>query len=730
MRDGISIVFISIVLFALVYAFAGFRHTGVGLAVAGAATAKQEAVGNRNIVKSIEFIGNRQYKDKTLRQRLDFEKGDYLDLFVAEAGRRTIAEVYRTIGYAFVRVTVDSEKLSEGNVVYTIEEGARVKIGSVGFRGNKAIKTGTLKKVIKTKEKKWFHWPHYYTKEQIAKDVERLEDFYYERGFLDYSITAKTKLTDDNSEVGVTYLIDEGPAYRIKEILFTDNKHFTDKTLRAELELEPGQVYRKREADSDAKRLLKLYREHGFIDVAIEQGARFIPRTGTDVVNVEFKITEGKQFRIGRIDITGNELTQDRVVRRVLDEYGFTPGQLYNGDMAPKQGHGKLEKYVQRMVVAEEVIIRPVTPSSGAPEQRDARVDIKEGMTGFINPGIGVSSDYGVIGQLIYEQRNFDIKDWPESLHELITMRAFRGAGQRLRIALEPGTEVSVYAINFSEPYFRDKPTRLDVAGSSYERYRESYDEGRLKSYLGFEQRLENMWRKSIGFRVENVDVQSLDFDAPQKIIDVKGNNLLAGVKFGVGRNAIDDIYNPSRGYTFNTSYEQVTGDDTFGKLEGTYVRHKTLYEDVLERKTVLTVKLRAGTTVIHDAPPFEKFYAGGTGMYGIRGFEYRGVSTRGLQTNVANPERKDPIGSDWVFLANTELIVPLIGENFDAMFFIDSGAIDTGPYRSSIGAGIQIRIPHWFGAPVPMRFEVAVPLKKDDNDETQAFSFSMGRLF
>jgi outer membrane protein assembly factor BamA len=172
-----------------------------------------------------------------------------------------------------------------------------------------------------------------------------------------------------------------------------------------------------------------------------------------------------------------------------------------------------------------------------------------------------------------------------------------------------------------------------------------------------------------------------------------------------------------------------VTGDDDFGILEGSTTTYRTLYEDLLERRTVLAVKLLAATTV-SDAPPFEKFYAGGTGKYGIRGFEYRGVSTRGLQTNVPNPVRKDPIGSDWIFLANSEITVPLIGENIGALFFLDSGTIDTGRYRASIGAGIEISIPQFLGTRIPMRFEFATPFAKDEEDETQVFSFYMGRLF
>lgn len=72
---------------------------------------------------------------------------------------------------------------------------------------------------------------------------------------------------------------------------------------------------------------------------------------------------------------------------------------------------------------------------------------------------------------------------------------------------------------------------------------------------------------------------------------------------------------------------------------------------------------------------------------------------------------------------------MPLVGKSLSALFFVDSGAIDTGPYRISAGGGIQIMIP-WFGQ-LPMRFELATPLKRADDDETQVFSFSIGgRLF
>ena len=141
---------------------------------------------------------------------------------------------------------------------------------------------------------------------------------------------------------------------------------------------------------------------------------------------------------------------------------------------------------------------------------------------------------------------------------------------------------------------------------------------------------------------------------------------MIAGIRLGIGRRTTDNRLRPTTGYEFNTGYEQLAGDHTFGLVTGSHVWYRTLHEDLAEQKTVLALKL-LGATAVGDAPPFEKFYAGGTGEYGIRGFRYRGISTRAGIND-------DPVGSDWIFLANAEVTVPLVSESLAALFFIDSG--------------------------------------------------------
>jgi len=696
----------------------------------GEAAALQMERPGQKVVRSIAFEGNKKLKEKELKQRLGFKVGDYLDEVLAELGRRSIKEHYRTKGFprTEVEMSLDAPQENQFHVRYRIVEGVRVRVKSVKFVGNKGIKTGALKKVLTTKTRKWGVMASYYNQDTVDADLLKLQSIYADRGYLNHEIRAE-------GDEHIVFHIEEGPIYHVREVLFEGTDSVREAELKDRLgeglELEPGKPYWKTKADEHADRLRKMFRERGYIYAEVDQTPWHVMEQGpqANVVDVKYRLAPGEQFRIGRVDVTGNADTQDKVVRHILDEYDFTPGELYNADIAPPSGAGSLEKRIRRQTLAEEARIRPM--DSNQPGQKDAQVDVKEGLTGMVMPGVGVSSDSGFIGRLIYQQRNFDITDWPEDFKELISLKSFRGGGQTLRISLEPGTEVSQYSFNYTEPYMQDKPTSFDLSGMSFERYRESYDEGRLKGMVVIEQRLKNKWRPSLGLRGETVEVSSLDRDAPREIRRVSGDNALVGVRLGMTRYLVDDEWEPATGRVYGLAYEQVTGDHNFGLLTGQYAWYHTLATDLADRKTVLATKFLGGMAV-GEAPPFERFYGGGTGTYGIRGFKYRGVSPRGLQTNVLAPripKRKDPIGSDWIAIASTELAVPVVGDSLSWLLFVDAGWIDSGGIRAGVGTGVQIMIPQWFG-PVPMRFSLAVPVMKDGEDKTEVFSFSAGGLF
>ncbi|MCK5000787.1 MAG: BamA/TamA family outer membrane protein, partial [Anaerohalosphaera sp.] len=373
-------------------------------------------------------------------------------------------------------------------------------------------------------------------------------------------------------------------------------------------------------------------------------------------------------------------------------------------------------------ILSDETLIRP---SGDTPGQKDANVSMIEARTGDINFGGGIGSNSGAFGTVMIRQRNFDIMNWPTSFSELFSGKAFTGAGQQMAASWYPGVDQTSYGIDFTDPYLADMPVSFSAGISSFQRYQEVSEEERFRMYLGVEKRYEDRWRRGITLRVEEVTVGDLDSDAPSEIVKTKGRNDLFGLKFNIRKDTTNSRFTPSKGYHFNASYEQVTGDYTFGIVSATQRWYKTVYEDLAERRTILETKFHA-SSIVGDAPHFEKFFAGGSNS--IRGFEYRGVSPRGINP-LTGTKGDVPIGSDWIVTANSELAVPITSEVFSWLFFADSGIVETGGVRASVGTGVQILLPQWFG-PVPMRFEFAVPVAKDEQDDTQTFSFSVGALF
>ena len=687
----------------------------------------------RKKIVSIAFKGNNKIKSGKLSSKLGVKRGDFLDSVIVRKGIEAIEELYRKKGFFFAKIKLREELFAVGKVVCDIEEGPRVKVKSVKFDGNIEIKSKDLKKVAKTKKRKFLFWSRYYDDQAVSDDVEKLIAAYQKKGFLDAKVKSKVDFAEKRSWLSIfsrkgtpgrklasiRFVIDEGPEYIVESIVIKGNAFFDGDYLLKGLKLKSGFFYSDGQADYDAGKILSKYLEKGFIDAKVQQRRIF---TGKGKVNAEFEIVEGDRFRIGQIAITGNETTDDKVIRRILDEDDFMPGGWYNADIARGDGRGDLEKEIKSQAMTESVFI---TATGTAASQRNAHVGIVEGRTGSIMLGVGVSSDSGVSAPFSFEQRNFDISDWPSSPKELFNGNSFKGAGQRLRISAEPGTEQTTFSISFTEPYLYDKPVALNVVASGFQRDRESYEEERLKGYVGFSKRYKNKWQRGVSFRAESVDVKSVDLDAPKEIKDVEGINDLFGARLFIGKNTTDNRYRPSKGINFDAGYEQVVGDHTFGVLSGTQRWYKTLNEDLVNRKTILETKFHAAT-IIGDAPPFEKFYAGGIGS--IRGFDYRGISPRGFATD-GSGRRDDPIGSDWLVTGSAEIDVPLGSEVFSWLLFTDVGIIETGGPRASIGTGIQILIPQWFG-PVPMRFELAYPFMKDDDDDRRAFSFSIGALF
>jgi outer membrane protein insertion porin family len=258
------------------------------------------------IIRSIEFVGNKHFSDERLHKRIGIELGERYDPFLAETGRRTIIDVYQKVGYAFVEVALDSDKAKEGRLVYKINEGPRVKIKRIKFIGNKTFSGSTLANLLKTKQSSWLIIPGYYSEQTLNEDLDALRGFYYKHGYLGYEVSVERQFSPDRTEVTVIFRISEGRPYQIREILVSGNRAFPDDQIKKMLRIGPGQVYKKDKVTLGVRSILDLHREKGFIDAEVAHLPRFSPDVNDNHVTLEIQINEGRQFRIGRIEISGS----------------------------------------------------------------------------------------------------------------------------------------------------------------------------------------------------------------------------------------------------------------------------------------------------------------------------------------------------------------------------------------------------------------------------------------
>ena len=675
------------------------------------------AVVEKPEVQSVEFVGNKAYADKELWTELDFAAGDALDRYRVNQGRAAIERLYKQAGYNYVAVDVDEQVLrDQWRVVYRIVEGPQVRVRKIRFEGNRAFSRQRLQKYVRTKTWAWVFRSGRYDAEQVQRDADDLRNFYRKAAYLDAQVTPRLEFRPNRTDLDVTFLISEGPRYLVRVFHFEGNSVFNDDELLAMMNLCVGQPYVHDVAAADVKRITQRYGELGYIYARVEPD--FVYGAGEDAVDVRFRLSEGDLYRVGRIVVRGNERTQDRVIRRELRVY---PGQPY--DLS------SMERAEQRLYETRLFSDAKIKPLGEEPGLRDALVDITETETSTLLFGVAVGSDNGVMGNVAIENRNFDLFDWPRSFGELFGGRAFKGAGQTMRLQFEPGTEVTRGRIDFREPYLLDRPISLGVSGYVFQRGRPEFAEERGGGMVSFGRRFQSGflkdWIGEIALRAELIDIGGTDLWTAREILEDVGTSTMTSAKVSLVRDRTDSFFRPSRGDRFSVSLEQagaLGGDYSFSKLSLGYWWHRTLRTDVFERKSILSVRGKGGY-IFGDVPVFERFFGGGIGS--IRGFEFRGASPR---AGLAD----DRIGGRFLVLSGAEYSFPVYGKNLRGLLFTDMGTVEEDfgltEWRVSVGFGVRILV-RYFG-PIPLSFDFGFPISKGAADDEQVFSFTFGATF
>lgn len=678
-------------------------------------------VSEQQTIASITFRGNRKIDDLTLRNAIDISVGESIDPFRISLSRNAIEQLYREKNYPLAHVEIPQQPLNEkGELIFEIVEGPNVRIRNVEFLGATSFDRGTLGKNVKTSSWIFVIRPGRYDPEQIDDDVANLARFYQQKGFFDVRVGRKVIWSPDLSEVEVDFVIDEGQRYSVDRVRFEGLKSVSEAQLRPKMRLLEGRSYDSEILQRDVREIVRAYSPFGFIYhpgsedpdfLKIDARPVFLEQQGK--VELVYSIHEGKPFRVGQVIVKGNYKTKDKVILRDLR---FAPGDLYDS--------AKVAEATERLRGSRYFDFVNLTPIGDDPNYRSLLVELQEARTASFNIGAGINSNGGLGGNITYSQQNFDIANPPDDWRDIFSDRSFTGAGQRLRISLEPGTEASNASIYFLEPWLFDQPYSFGSELYLRDRVRLDYRDSRFGGRLTFGKRFNYTWSGGISLRGEDVKIHDVDDEpvrAPE-ILEERGHNTLTSVGVQVKRDTVNPGFLPNHGSVFTAAaegYGLLGGDYSFQKFTLGYDVYHTVAEDLTDRKTVLGLHANAGY-ITGDSVFFERFYGGGIGS--MRGFRFRGISPR---SGLAD----DPIGGDFLLTGTAELNFPLLGETLRGVTFADVGTVEdgftVGTVRSSVGAGIRLILPFFGQAPLAVDF--GIPITKDEQDDTQLISFSFG---
>lgn len=425
--------------------------------------------------------------------------------------------------------------------------------------------------------------------------------------------------------------------------------------------------------------------------------------------------------------LTNESAGSEQYTRKPLPVSGSGPnGAVAQVAQGPGTGATPLvegENGLPNWPTLENPLLNPNGPAQpplpGTPA--DIMVGVQEARTGRFMFGVGVNSDAGVTGQVVIDERNFDLFRWPSSFQDIMEGTAFRGAGQGFRIEAVPGDQVQRYVVSFTEPYLFSTPISFNVSGFLFDRRYRDWDEERFGGKLGLGYRLTPDLSVSASLRGEQVDVHSPRVDGVQALDRVLGENDVFGSRFQIRHDTRDIPFAPTEGHLIELAYEQVFGDYDLPKFEVDYRKYFLIRErpDGSGRHT-LSFSLGAGFAGA-DTPIFENYFAGGFST--LRGFDFRGASP--VDSGVV-------VGGRFRMLGSVEYMVPLTADDMiKGVVFCDYGTVEENitihgdDFRVAPGVGLRISIPAL--GPAPLAFDFAFPVAREDTDDVQNFSFFMG---
>ena len=718
-------------------------------------------VAERPSISSIDISGNSALKTEILLESFDgigITEGQVYKRSTLERMKAELVRSYSSQGRygAGVEIYETPQPRNRVSISIEIDEGESAKIDGITILGNNIFSDEDLLDVMELSEGSWLSFlsnDDQYSREKLQGDLENLESYYLDRGYLQFSIeSSQVSISRDRSSIYITYIISEGPQYTISDVKIVGDMPLNEELIDPIIETQKDITYSQAQITQIEEIFTSLLGNEGYAFASVK-GQPDIDEEMLEV-DLSFVIDPGKRTYTRKILFEGNEITQDDVLRREMRQFEGA----WASDDKIEQSRVRLE----RLGFFKEVNVETV-PVPGTDDQIDVKFRVEEETTGNVGGNLGYS-DFGLMIGFNLQERNF------------------LGTGNSVGIAINKSIYQEVYNLSFYDPYFT-----IDGASRGYSLYyrKTDYGEFNIANYTSDSQGL------GIQFGYPISDTQrvglNLTYDKTEidqgtlPVRDILDFLLEEGNSFQtVSAQAVWSRITLNRGMfpTDGASTEALflatlpLSDINYYKLN---IRQK-FYQPLNVWDLVFGFQGEIGYLAPYgdtdNVPFFQHFYAGGPRS--LRGFESNTLGPRatpspcyGFDTvnDLCPPlidsnfdgipdspaynqsiiyQRDDPIGGDVKIEGSMQLIfkLPMVEDqrSMRTAFFFDFGnvfAMECREYqvscykpsidelRYSIGVGLT-----WITGFGPMSFAISKPYNEDRYERTEEFQFTIGTVF
>ncbi len=674
-------------------------------------------VEERPSIAGVNIVGNKDIKDEQIEELLknaELTDGRILNQKRLNEVVKGITDAYFARGRYSAKVEQDISMLDQNRarIIININEGRVATIKEIVFVGNDTFSAKELKKSMQITEKRGlvpFRRADLYSKQKFEGDLESLRSYYTDRGYFDFEVrSTNVTISQNKQDIDLYISLYEGDRFAMGELTVEGKHSIEGAKLNEFLRVEDKSIFSLKTI-SDIRRKINDEMANLGYGLANVNSVPSVNRADK-VVDVAFVVDEGARLYVRRINIVGNTISKDEVIRRELRQ--LEGGRFSAADIRRSQ------ERLQRLGFFDNVKIDTL-PVAGAPDQVDLQVSITERSTGSLTFALGYSDAEGALFQVGYSQRNF------------------LGTGKELNVNLNNSDANKIYEISYTNPYY----TEDGVSRRLYARTKEvDSSEASTAEYIadtaeiGVDYKIPVSEANSFNFSLfaEQVDLEKTEQTPPEfeQYIEENSDSTNLGTRLSFSKDTLNDFIFPTRGALGSISLEAaVPGSDVeYYKVNVTAANYTPIGRASLKSRIKIGYGGSYGSEGGDVLPFYKNYFAGGPGS--VRGFRSRSL---GPQDSGDTPES---LGGDRRVVVGLELLGPQFGKagSKDKRYglFIDGGMVygededvDLGELRYSAGVLFQ-----WYSVIGPLSLSYGVPLNEEDGDEKQEFQISLGTIF